>query len=86
MGEAIFKTLTKENLREVMTNKENKFIYFYSKAASNLEEYKRVEEFANKVANGMRVVPYRVNLDETFTELVAYLKERNPKTADQTEE
>ena len=86
MGEPILKTITNANLREVLKNKENKFIYFYSKATSSLEEYKRVEEFSQKIANGMRVVPYKINLDECYTELAAYLKERNPKTAEQTEE
>lgn len=86
MGSPVFKSMTKVNLREVLTNKENKFIYLYSQAALNLEEYKRVEEFAHKIANGMRVVPYKVNLDECFPELIAFLKERNPKTADQAEE
>ena len=86
MGPPVFRTMTKENLREVLTSKENKFVYFYSQAALNPEEYKRVEEFAHKIANGMRVVPYKVNLDECFTELIAFLKERNPKTADQAEE
>jgi hypothetical protein len=86
MGAPVFRTMTKANLREVLTNKENKFIYFYSEAAINPEEYKRVHEFAHKIANGMRVIPYKLNLDECLSELVAFLKERNPKTADQAEE
>lgn len=78
--------ITADKIKEVLQNKENKFIYFYRRSTLNLEEFRRVEEFAQKIANGMRVVPYKINLDETYEELVTYLKERNPKTADQTEE
>jgi len=30
----------------------------------------------------MRVIPYKVDLDQHYDKLVEYLKERNPKTAE----
>lgn len=33
----------------------------------------------------MRVVPYKINLDVVYDDLLDYLKKRNPKTAEQTE-
>lgn len=80
MGESIMREMV--NVKEVLQNKENKFIYFYRKSALSLDEYKKVEEFAVKMANGMRVVPYKIDLDELEGALISYLKERNPKTAE----
>lgn len=34
----------------------------------------------------MRVVPYMIDLDENYDTFVNFLKERNPKTAESTEE
>ena len=82
MGSSALKEITKEHIKEVLTNKENKFIYFYRKSRLDLEEYKRVSEFSEKIENGMRVVPYKIDLDENYEALLAYLKERNPKTAE----
>jgi hypothetical protein len=76
------KELSGETIREVLKNKENKFIYFYSKATLSLEEFSRVEEFAQKISKGMHAVPYKINLDESYEVLSKHLKERNPKTAD----
>lgn len=73
-------------MKEILTNKENKLIYFYRKSRLDLEEFKRVSEFSEKIENGMRVIPYKIDLDQHYDALAAYLKERNPKTAEQTEE
>jgi hypothetical protein len=86
MGSSALRELSGDRVKEVLTNKENKFIYFYRKSRLDLEEYKRVSEFSEKIENGMRVVPYKIDLDQHYEALIAYLKERNPKTADQTEE
>ena len=86
MGSSPMRELTSEKIKEVLTNKENKLIYFYRSSRLNLEEFKRVCEFSDKIENGMRVVPYKVDLDKHYEALVGYLKERNPKTAEQTEE
>jgi hypothetical protein len=77
--------ITKENLQQVMSNRDNKFIYFYRGSAINIEEFKKVEEYASKIQNGMRVTPYKVDMEQLYSEFLAYLKERNPKTADQAE-
>jgi len=74
--------LTGDKVKEVLLNKENKFIYFYRSSKLNLEEFKRIDDFAVKIANGMRVVPYKIDLDLHYEALATYLKERNPKTAD----
>ena len=55
--------MTGDKVREVMQNKENKFIYFYRKSRLDLEEFNRVSEFSIKIENGMRVVPYKIDLD-----------------------
>ena len=81
MSASIMDDMTKGKIKEIMTNNQNKFIYFYRKSALNIEEYQRIEEFAQKIESGMRVVPYKINLDEHYDELIEYLKERNPKTA-----
>jgi len=57
------KDMTGDKVREVMQNKENKFIYFYRKSRLDLEEFNRVSEFSIKIENGMRVVPYKIDLD-----------------------
>ena len=80
------KDIIGDNVKEVLQNKENKFIYFYRRSRLDLEEFNKVSEFAAKIENGMRVIPYKIDLDQHYDKLVAYLKERNPKTADQTEE
>ena len=50
MGQtSAFKELTGSNVKEVMQNKENKFIYFYRKSDLGLEEFKKIEEFALKI-------------------------------------
>jgi hypothetical protein len=82
MGSSSLRELTGERVKEVLTNKENKFIYFYRKSRLDLEEYKRVSEFSEKIENGMRVVPYKIDLDQHYDALLSYLKERNPKTAE----
>ncbi len=55
--------LTGDKVKEVLTNKENKFIYFYRKSRLDLEEFKKISEFSIKIANGMRVIPYKIDLD-----------------------
>lgn len=82
MGGSPMKELTGDKVKEVMQSKENKFIYFYRKSRLNLEEFNRVSEFSIKIENGMRVTPYKIDLDEHYDQFVSYLKERNPKTAD----
>ena len=69
-------------MKEVLQNKENKFIYFYRKSRLDLDEFNKVSEFSAKIENGMRVIPYKIDLDKHYDLLVAYLKERNPKTAE----
>ena len=86
VGSSTIRELTGDRVKEVLTNKESKLIYFYRKSSLNLDEFKRVSEFSEKIENGMRVIPYKIDLDLHYDALVAYLKERNPKTADQTEE
>jgi hypothetical protein len=86
MGSSTIRELTGDRVKEVLTNRESKLIYFYRKSTLNLDEFKRVSEFSEKIENGMRVVPYKIDLDQNYDALVAYLKERNPKTAEQTEE
>lgn len=34
--ETVMKDLTKENMKEVMTSRDNKFIYFYKGSAENI--------------------------------------------------
>lgn len=60
------KDLTGDKIKEVLQNKENKFIYFYRKSRLDLEEFNRVNEFSLKIENGMRVVPYKIDLDEHY--------------------
>jgi hypothetical protein len=86
MGSSPLKELTGDRVKEIFTNKENKLIYFYRKSRLDLEEFKRVSEFGMKIENGMRVVPYKLDLDQHYDALASYLKERNPKTAEQAEE
>ena len=86
VGASAIRELTGDRVKEVLTNRESKLIYFYRKSKLNLDEFKRVSEFSEKIENGMRVIPYKIDLDQHYEALVAYLKERNPKTADQTEE
>jgi hypothetical protein len=67
-----------------MTNKDNKFIYFYKSSAENidLDEFKRVDEHANKMLNGMNIKPYKIDMEKEYDAFFQFLKERNPKTAD----
>ena len=60
------KELAGDKIKEVLQNNENKFIYFYSKATLSLEEFSRVEDFAQKISKGMHAVPYKINLDENY--------------------
>lgn len=71
-----------DKVKEIMTNRDNKLIYFYHGDNINKEEFKRVEEHANKMYNGLRIKPYKIDLDKYFDDFTAYLKERNPKMAD----
>ncbi len=64
------KDLTGDKIKEVLQNKENKFIYFYRKSRLDLEEFNRVNEFSLKIENGMRVVPYKIDLDEHYDQFV----------------
>ena len=73
-------------IKDVMTNRENKLIYFYHSKTPNSEELRRVEEHANKMLNGLRVKPYRLDVDAHFAEFSQFLKDRNPKTADSIDE
>ena len=81
MGEGPFKEMTGDKVEEILKNNENKFIYFYRKSSLDLEEYKKVTEFAGKISHGMKVVPYKIDLDAHYEPLVKYLKERNPSSA-----
>ena len=58
------KDIIGDNVKEVLQNKENKFIYFYRRSRLDLEEFNKVSEFAAKIENGMRVVPYKIDLDK----------------------
>ena len=80
--------LNKENMREILTNKDNKFIYFYNGSAENLnlEEFKRVDEHATKMMNGMNIKPFKIDMETDYESFSAFLKERNPKTADLIDE
>ena len=80
--------LTKENLAEIMSNKDNKVIYFYKGSPENLniEEFKKVDEFANKLYNGMRIKPYKIDFEKDYNAFLSFLKERNPTMADTVEE
>jgi hypothetical protein len=70
MGGYPMKDLTGDKIKEVLQNKENKFIYFYRKSRLDLEEFNRVNEFSLKIENGMRVVPYKIDLDEHYDQFV----------------
>jgi hypothetical protein len=70
MGGSPMKDLTGDKIKEVLQNKENKFIYFYRKSRLDLEEFNRVNEFSLKIENGMRVVPYKIDLDEHYDQFV----------------
>lgn len=61
----MFKELTKDNIKDVMTSKVNKFIYFYNGSPENidLEQLKRVTEHAHKMKNGMDTIPYRIDME-----------------------
>jgi hypothetical protein len=76
--------LTVENMREVLTNRENKFIYFYKSSAENIdfEEFKKVDEHASKMLNGMNVRPFKLDLEKDYESFASFLKERNPKMAE----
>lgn len=63
IGGSPLKDLVGDNVKEVLQNKENKFIYFYRKSKLDLEEFNKVSEFAAKIENGMRVIPYKIDLD-----------------------
>ncbi|CDW86371.1 UNKNOWN [Stylonychia lemnae] len=78
--ESIMKDLVGENIKEVMTNKENKFIFFYRSSKLSQDDFQKVEEHATKMFNGLRILPYKIDLDSEFNELSKYLKERNPAT------
>ena len=53
-------------MKEVLQNKENKFIYFYRKSRLDLDEFNKVSEFSAKIENGMRVIPYKIDLDKHY--------------------
>lgn len=74
--------MSNQNIPEIMTNKENKFIYFYRSSSLTPQEFQKVEEYASKIQNGMKVVPYKIDLDKYSNDLAQFLKERNPKTAE----
>ena len=74
MGASAIRELTGDRVKEVLTNRESKLIYFYRKSKLDLNEFKRVSEFSEKIENGMRVIPYKIDLDQHYDALVAYLK------------
>lgn len=73
--------LTSANIREIMSNRDNKFIYFYRKSQLSKEDFSRVEEHASKMYNGLKIKPYKIDLDANFKDFSDFLKERNPTTA-----
>ena len=56
------------------------FIYLYNESTLKLDEFKKVEDHAQKMANGLRVRPYRLNRDKMQDKFISYFVERNPKT------
>ncbi len=73
--------IDESNMRTILSNKENKFIYLYRGNTPDQNSAK-VEEHAMKMENGLKVIPYRIDIDKHFSLLSAYLKERNPKTSE----
>ena len=71
-----------------MTSKDNKFIYFYKGSPENfnMEEFKRVTEHAEKMKNGMDIIPYKIDMEKNKDALMEFLKERNPKMVDSLED
>jgi len=84
--ESVMEEMKAENIKDVMASRDNKLIYFYRSQSQNKEEFKKVEEHALKMYNGLKVKPYKIDLDTYFNDFSAFLKERNPKMADHVEE
>ena len=82
MEEGMIERLTGDNIKEVMTSRENKLIYFHRPSSSSHDELKKVEEHANKMYHGMKVKPYIIDIDADHGVFSTFLKERNPKTAE----
>lgn len=74
--------MNRKNIREVMNSTDNKFIYFYRSSKKSQEDLDRVESHALKMYNGLKIQPYKIDLDQYFQDFLEFLKERNPITAD----
>jgi len=84
--ESVMEQLTPDKIKDVMTSKDNKLIYFYRPSTSNPDELKKVEDHANKMLHGMKIKPYIIDIEAHHAQFSNFLKERNPKTADSIDE
>lgn len=72
-----FTEITKDNLEEVMTNTESKFIYYYEPSKTDPKSLAKINAHANKMAAGLKCVSYVVDMETVGAEFKAFLRKRS---------